>query len=157
MRRRDKSDRWNSFWKYIDNLIQNLFKAHLQVYFRWDALTDFMILTIDTMKIASAKKDIANASLSADNRLLSPVDTDCCNIQSCICTAIAISSFKPVNTALSWTQGTILKNWPVASFIYICLFHSDHWNILSVLCKFYIICKDLNVCWFSSYVFEPQA
>jgi hypothetical protein len=59
-----------------------------------------MILTIEAIKIAACKKNVADAACSAYDRFLTPVDTDGSNIQTRIRAAISISTFKPVDPAL---------------------------------------------------------
>jgi hypothetical protein len=68
-----------------------------------------MILAVNALQIAIREKNIANPIFPADDRLFPPVNTDGCDVERRIASAITGSACQAVGVTLPGTNDTVFQ------------------------------------------------
>jgi hypothetical protein len=68
-----------------------------------------MVLTVNTLKVAVGKEDVAYSFLATYSWFFTPVYADGRDIKRIIAFAVPGSVFQPVRVTVSWAEATILK------------------------------------------------
>jgi len=71
---------------------------------------DLIVLTINTLEVAPAEKDITNTSWSANRWFFSTMQTNAAYVKTCISITISKGIFNTVCMTVSWTKTTIFKH-----------------------------------------------
>jgi hypothetical protein len=73
-------------------------------------MTDLIVLTKDTPKVAVGQKDGTRTMTTDQRRLLTIMGKNAGNRQLFACTAIACFAFQAINSALAWAESARFEN-----------------------------------------------